>query len=153
MSDPEPAEDIGVFGVTPEFFTALGGQALYGRVLLPDDAKENPGMPPAVLSYGFWQRRFQGDPGIVNKGTLLVNSHRFVIVGIMPRDFNGITVDTAPDVRVPLRACLPLENATSDHLWMELAGRLKTGIKRSQAEAECQTLWRTTMQTYLRDVL
>ena len=82
----------------------MGVQALYGRVLLPDDANESPGMPPAVLSYGFWQRRFGGDPGVVNRRTILVNGHRFVIVGVMPRDFNGISVDTAPDVRIPLRA-------------------------------------------------
>jgi hypothetical protein len=32
----------------------------------------------------------------------------------MPRDFNGLTLDTTPDVRVPLRAYLPLANLTLD---------------------------------------
>ena len=90
-------------------------------------------MPPAVLSYGFWQRRFRGDPGVVNKSTMLINGHRFVIVGVMPRDFNGITVDTAPDVRIPLRAYLLLGDFTKDRLFLELAGRLKPGVARSQA--------------------
>ena len=85
MSDPEPPEEITVNGVTPNFFEALGVRALRGRVLLPDDADERAGMPPAVLSYGFWQRRFGGDPSVVNRRTILVNGHRFVIVGVMPR--------------------------------------------------------------------
>ncbi len=153
MSDPEPAEEITVYGVTPEFFSALGVPALHGRVLLPDDANERPGMPPAVLSYGFWQRRFRGDPAVVNKDTLLVNGHRFMIVGVMPPEFNGITVDTAPDVRIPLRACLLLVNYPLDKIVFEVAGRLKAGVAHSQAEAECRVLWHSTMESYLRNVL
>ncbi len=153
MSDPEPPEEITVRGVTPNFFEALGVRALRGRVLLPDDADEKPGLPAAVLSYGFWQRRFGGDPGVVNRRTILVNGHRFVIVGVMPRDFNGLTVDTAPDVRVPLRAYLLLLKFPREQLlWFELAGRLKPGVTRSQAEAECQGLWRSTMENVFRDV-
>ena len=109
-------------------------------------------MPPAVLSYGFWQRRFGGDPGVVNRRTILVNGHRFVIVGVMPRDFKGITVDTAPDVRIPLRTFLLLVKLPGRLLWFELAGRLKPGVRRSQAEAECQVLWRSTMKDYYRNV-
>ncbi len=152
MSDPEPTEEIRVYGVTPEFFPALGVHARYGRVLLRSDAKETPGLLPAVLSYGFWQRRFGGDPGVVNKRTLLINGHRFVIVGVMPREFNGITVDTAPDVRVPLRAYFLLGDFPKDRLYLEVAGRLKPGVALSLAEAECLALWRSTMETYLRDV-
>jgi pimeloyl-ACP methyl ester carboxylesterase len=32
----------------------------------------------------------------------MLHGHPFVIVGVMPRAFNGTSVDTAPDVRVPL---------------------------------------------------
>jgi predicted permease len=152
MTDPEPAEEISVHGVTPEYFQALGARALYGRVLVPTDATETPGMPPAVLSYGFWQRRFRGDPGVVNGRTLLVNGHRFVIVGVTPRDFNGFTVDTSPDVRVPFRALVPLQNWTPDQIVLELAGRLKPGFTRLHAEAECRALWQTTMKDYVQNV-
>jgi len=152
MSDPEPPEEITVRGVTPNFFEASGVRALHGRVLLSDDADEKPGMPPVVLSYGFWQRRFGGDPSVVNGRTILVNGHRFVIVGVMPRDFNGLTVDTAPDIRIPLRAYSLLVKVTRERMWFELAGRLKPGVARSQAEAECQVLWRSTMENYFRDV-
>ncbi len=152
MSDHEPAEEIAVHGVTPDFFNALGVRAQYGRVLLPEDANESPGIPPAVLSYGFWKRRFSGDPGVVNKGTILVNGHRFVIVGVMPRDFSGIAVDTAPAVRIPLRTFLLLVNFNKDPLDFELAGRLNPGFSRLQAEAECRTLWLSTMKDYYQKI-
>ncbi len=152
MTDPQPAEEVTVHGVTPDFFNALGVRALYGRVLLPDDANEGPGMPPALLSYHFWQRRFGGDPGVVSGRTILVNGHRFVIVGVMPRDFNGISVDTAPDVHIPLRAFPSLVDFSKD-LWLfELAGRLKPGVTREQSETECQALWQSTMKDYYQNV-
>jgi predicted permease len=152
MSDPEPAEQITVDAVTPEFFQALGARALHGRVLLPQDDAETPGMLPAVLSYGFWSRRFARDASVVNRRTLLVNGQRFLIVGVTPRDFNGLTLDTAPDVRVPLRAFPLLLKYPKDRMWFELSGRLKPGIARSQAEAECLVLWRSTMENLLRNV-
>src|ERR1700722_4762525 len=65
MDDPKPAEQVRVHVVTPEFFDALGVAALYGRTLTADDANEDAGAPPAVLSYGFWQRRFASDMHVV----------------------------------------------------------------------------------------
>ncbi len=62
MTEPAPAERIRIHLSTPNFFDALGVHAMLGRTLVADDAKDNPGDPPAVLSYGFWRRRFNGDP-------------------------------------------------------------------------------------------
>jgi hypothetical protein len=39
--------------------------------------------------------------------TVVLNRHIFLIVGVLPREFHGLSADTAPDVRVPLYA-LPL---------------------------------------------
>ena len=152
LTDPEPAEEITIQAVTPEFFEALGVRALYGRVLLPGDANESPGVPPAVMSYGFWRRRFGGDAGVVNARTVLVNGHRFVIVGVLARDFNGFTLDTAPDLRIPLSAFPLLVDFTRDQTRFELAGRLKPGFTRLQAEAECRALWQATMKDYYQNV-
>jgi len=151
MSDPEPAEQINLDAVTPEFFQALGVRPLLGRVLLPQDDAQTPGMLPAVLSYGFWSRRFARDASVVNRRSLLVGGQRFLIVGVTPRDFNGVTVDSAPDVRVPLRAFPLLLKWPENQLWFELSGRLKPGVTRSQAEAECLVLWRSTMESVFRN--
>jgi predicted permease len=150
MSDPAPAEQITVDAVTPEFFEALGAQPLLGRLLLPQDNAEIPGMVPAVLSYGFWSRRFARDPSVVSRRSLLVNGQRFLIVGVTRRDFNGLTLDTVPDVRVPLRAFPLMLKYPKDFLRFELSGRLKPGVARSQAEAECLVLWRSSMENLFR---
>lgn len=151
MNEPGPSEAIQVYLPTPEYFDVLGVRALYGRTLLTDDAKDEPGTPPAVLSYGFWRRRFGGDPHVIGT-SLVLRGNRFVIVGVLPREFNGISADTAPDVRVPLRT-LPLlwilpAGLRMDRVQFELAGRLNPGISRAQAETECQALWRSAVGTY-----
>jgi hypothetical protein len=57
--------------------------------------------------------------------SIVVNGHRLPIVGVMPRDFNGLSADTSPDIRVPLNACPVLLDCKVDSVSLELAGRLK----------------------------
>lgn len=157
INEPGPAEVVQVRLPTPEFFEMLGVPALYGRALTVNDAQENSGDPPAVLSYGFWHRRFGGDPAAVGRAIVL-RRHRFVIVGVMPSAFNGVTVETSPDVRVPLRVYSLLASFENDstmerNAQFELAGRLKSGATRAQAQTECLGIWRQTIEPYYRDVL
>lgn len=154
LTEPPPSEALQVYLPTPEYFEALGVHALYGRALSPDDAKEDMGAPPAVLSYNFWKKRFAGDHSAIGK-TLALQGHRFVIVGVLPKGFNGFSTDVEPDLRVPLRA-LPLLWTSPAHLSMnyvpfELAGRLKAGITRAHAESECLALWQGEVRTYYPD--
>jgi predicted permease len=146
MNDPKPAEQVRVDVVTPEFFDVLGVPALYGRTLTPSDARDSTGMPPAVLTYGFWKRRFAGDVRTVGH-TITLHGHKFVIVGIMPRTFNGITTDTAPDLRIPLRT-FGLLRAQNDkeRTPLEIAARMKPGVSPEQARAECSLIWRDVMR-------
>ena len=147
MSEPEPAERVRVHLSTPEFFDALGVHPALGRTLIAGDARDDPGAPPAVLSYGFWQRRFNGDPNAIGT-TIRLHGNQFLIVGVTPREFNGFAADTAPDVRVPLRT-LPL--ITSDlgphgeYAYVDLGGRLKPGVALAQAQAESRAIWKAAL--------
>jgi hypothetical protein len=152
MTAPEPAEEITTYAVTPGYFQMLGVRPLLGRVLMADDDARNSGTPSAVLSYGFWQRRFRGDPAVVRGEALRINGHRFQIVGVMPRDFNGLSVDTSPDVRIPMRAFPLVANFKIESAFFEIAGRLKPGVTRTQAQAECLAIWESTMEDYYRNV-
>ena len=102
MNEPSPAEEVKATLVTPEFFDVFGVAALHGRALTRVDATDDSGTPAAVLSYAFWSRRFNADPGAVGR-TITLHGHKFIVVGVMPREFNGVSADTSPDVRVPLR--------------------------------------------------
>ena len=120
---------------------------MVGRTLTRDNANDNPGNPPAVLSYAFWQRRFNGDANALGK-TFRVVGQAFVIVGVLPREFNGFTADTAPDIRVPLRVWplfAPNWAGHPEYVQLDLAGRLKPGIPMAQAQAESRVVWQAAL--------
>ncbi|MGD9902499.1 MAG: ABC transporter permease [Vicinamibacterales bacterium] len=76
-----PPEMVHTSTVTPGLMPLLGREALLGRTLRENDS---PGV--VVLSHGFWQRRFAGDPAIVGR-TLTLDSEPATVVGVMPPDF------------------------------------------------------------------
>ncbi len=62
------------FGVSGNYFKVLGVSAAVGRTI--EESDEQPGAEPvAVISHGFWQRRFGGDASIVGKTVRLNNTH------------------------------------------------------------------------------
>ena len=71
--------------VTSDFFSALGVQAFRGRTILPDLDPPG-GASVAVLSYGFWQRKFGSGADIVGRAIEIDGVSR-TVVGIMPPDF------------------------------------------------------------------
>ncbi len=151
LSGMGPAESVRVYLPTPEYFEGLGTHALHGRTLTTSDAVNQAGPIPAVLSYRFWKQRFDGNVNAIGR-TLVLHQNVFVIVGVLPREFNGLSADTAPDVRVPLRALPLLWDPSSSrpmaYVEFELAGRLKPGVTRQQAQAECLALWLANVTDY-----
>src|SRR5262245_11814669 len=80
--DGEP-EEVPRVAVTTGVLDALGVQPLLGRWFVAGDVG---GGSQAILSHGYWQRRFGGDPNVVGR-TLTVNGRAFEIVGVMPAGF------------------------------------------------------------------
>jgi putative ABC transport system permease protein len=79
------AEPIKVYLVTSGALAVANTQPLLGRVLTAHD--DEPGTPRVVvLSYGFWQRRFGGDPSIVGR-EIILNGETQTVVGVMPKGF------------------------------------------------------------------
>src|SRR6476661_2426293 len=67
--------------VSSSLFTVLGTQPVVGRAFTADEDEQ--GKPTtAILSHGFWQRHFAGDPNVVGK-SLLLNGNQIEIVGVM----------------------------------------------------------------------
>jgi putative ABC transport system permease protein len=81
VADPE--EIRGQF-VTASFFPLLGVQPFMGRVFTAEDSGAEAKV--IVLSYRLWQRRFAGDPAVLGR-TLELDRQPFVVIGVMPRDF------------------------------------------------------------------
>jgi predicted permease len=88
-----------------------------------------------MLSYGYWQRRFGADPGVIGR-TLQVDAQPREIVGVMPRGFRMVDQDF--DLLIPMAV---------DRVHQKLApfgydgiARLKSGASLPQADADIARL-------------
>src|SRR5579863_9798079 len=77
--------------VSGNYFPVLGVKAALGRVFTASDDLIQGGEPVAVLSYGYWQTRFNGDRGVIGK-KLVVNGYPMTIVGVSQKGFDGLEV-------------------------------------------------------------
>jgi putative ABC transport system permease protein len=120
--------------VSEGFFPTLGVKPMLGRGFLPVDDLPS-AAPVALISYGLWQRRFGGDPNIVNHAVTL-DQKSYTVVGVLPQDFEYR--DTVTDVFVPLGLKGALEELTTrgGHPGIFAVARLKSGIGVSQARAD-----------------
>jgi putative ABC transport system permease protein len=135
--------------ITYNFFSALGAKARLGRVFLPEE--DQPGKNKVVaLSHGFWQRRFGGDPGIVNK-SIMLNDESYTVVGIMPPSFQfGRELGQVVDLWTPIAFTpqqLSYNNLTNEFLFV--FARLRPGVTIGQAQAELDTIAANLRQQYM----
>ena len=72
--------------VTGEYFSTLGVPMHLGRAIAPEDLRLDSGKPApvAVIGYGCWQRRYQGDPAVIGKTIRVEDRPRAHVVP--PRD-------------------------------------------------------------------
>ncbi len=123
--------------VSGNYFSVLGVDAIVGRTFTADEARVPGEQPLAVISYGYWQRRFGGDPHVVGK-TFTAQDTLFTIIGVAPPEFFGESVGESPDLWMPLtmapRAPSWLWKGHSV-TWLQIMGRLKPGVTVEQAQA------------------
>jgi predicted permease len=86
--------------VSSDFFSLVGAAPALGRSL-PDDRHNQAPDAVAVISYGYWQRRFGGAADVVGR-VMTINNVAFTIVGVGPRAFTGVWLEAPVDVWVPL---------------------------------------------------
>jgi len=138
--DPERLEGN---RVSAALFPLLGVEPQIGRVFTA--AEDQPGSQRVVLlSYGLWQRRFGGDPGIVGK-SLTLNGDSYTAVGVMPARFHFPTIND--QVWVPI-AFSPEEAGNRNVHYLRVLARLKPGVTMSQAQTEMSTIATRLQQQY-----
>src|SRR5450755_4159773 len=99
----------------------------------------------AVLTYGFWQREYNGRADILGR-TILIDNHPFEIVGVAARGFTGTEVGASLDVMVPLCAEKILHGDTTlldadpSGRWLRILGRPGPGTSASQVSARLRAL-------------
>src|ERR1017187_4576081 len=130
--------------VSTNYFSTLGVNPVLGRLIGPEDG--SPGSPAnvAVVSWSYWQNRFNSDRAIVGR-QISDGNQPLTIVGVAPRDFVGLEPANPQDIWLPLTASQP-GNATTAQYWLKLAARLKPGVSIGQARAEMNVLWQWTLE-------
>ncbi len=136
--------------VSGDFFHVLGVEPVLGRLIGPEDDQPACAASAANISYAFWQRNFGGDPSVVGK-PLTLDGISFVVLGVTPPGFNGISVGDTFDVAVPL--CVePILSPRNNRLtlrhawWLASIGRLKPGWTIARANAQIKAVTPAILQ-------
>jgi predicted permease len=136
----------GVTGVlvSGNYFSVLGVNALYGRVLTPDDDTVPGANPLAVVSYDFWKQHLGQTPEAVGR-VIRINDSAFTVIGVTPPGFFGDTVGDQQDMWIPVsmqQQIIPgrawLDNYEAS--WLHCIARLKPGVSVEQARANLNVL-------------
>jgi predicted permease len=101
--------------VTGNFFDLLGLKPALGRLILPSEGSVAGADPVVVLSYAYWQSRFNGDPSVVGKKAS-VNGVPVTIVGVAPKGFHGLTSLMDFQGYIPLGMGAALKDVPKDFL-------------------------------------
>jgi predicted permease len=131
--------------VTGNYFTVLGIQPAVGRLILPTEGQTPNSDPVIVLSYAYWQKRFNRDPNIVGK-TLQIDDRSMTVVGVSPKGFTGTYAFLSMDAFVPIGATTGVAGRESEDVLKEfwekrdrrsitLLARLNPGVDLKQANA------------------
>lgn len=132
--------------VTGNYFSVLGVTPSPGRAFLPDEDTTPQLRPVVVLSHAFWQRRFNGDPGVVGRN-LTLNGRSFTVIGIAPKGFNGTIEPYGPALWAPMMMQADIwpggdrltDKAASG---LSLIGRLKPDVEPARVRAVFEAMTR-----------
>src|SRR5262245_58937807 len=137
-------ERLWAYEVSGNYFDMLGVQAIRGRTFLPEEDRTRLTHPVVVLSYGTWQRRFGGAEDVIGREVLL-NNHKFKVIGVAPEGFKGTEIVYSPDLWVPMSMVPWVEpgaqwlDSRQEHNLFAI-GRLKPGINARQAQISLNIL-------------
>jgi predicted permease len=128
--------------VSGNYFDVLGVSPALGRVLASNDETPPGGNPVAVLSYGYWIRRYANDPSILNK-QINVNGALLTVVGVAKTGFTGVQIGQSTDMFIPITMkpqITPSWNELQDRKshWLAILGRMRPGMTVAASQSAMQ---------------
>jgi putative ABC transport system permease protein len=127
-------EEIRAAIVSINFFQVIGVGPTLGRGFTAEEERQGSDRV-VILSHALWQRRFGGDPGILNK-TISLSGISNTVVGIMPPGFQF------PENTDMWRPLAPTDETRASRFsfFLPVVGRLKPGVTRAQAQADLDVI-------------
>jgi predicted permease len=135
-------EQINTALITDGVLQTLGVPAAAGEWLTAADQDPH-GARRVMLSYGYWQRRFGGDPSVIGR-VINVDLTPHQIAGVMPRGFKVVNYDF--DMLEPM-AFDPVKQILAGFAYHGI-GRLRQGVTISQADADVSRLLNVWMDSW-----
>jgi putative ABC transport system permease protein len=117
-----------------------------GRSFAPEEYEPNKGQV-VILGHSFWQRRFGGDPNIVNRNITL-DGNSYTVVGVMPPGIYPVSPTTSgrlifdeqkQNFWIPMSFTAGWAAVRSAHV-LGVVARLKPGVTIQQATTEMDTI-------------
>ena len=126
--------------VTGNYFAGLGVHPALGRLFKPGEGATPGADPYMVLSYGYWQEHFGGDPGVIGRKVAL-DGTPVTIIGVTAKSFRGMNSIIEVQAYLPLAMMVPIENTSVADFENNLTnrgeqvyGRLRAGVTAQQAD-------------------
>jgi len=145
-------DTLTIGGVSSNYFSALSLKPALGRLVLPGEG-EHPGEPAiVVLGYGYWQRRFGGDPQVIGK-QVRIEARPATIVGVAPKEFTGQFTSFEMGAYAPLSTAFDRSpannfwNSRDIHVMLVLA-RLKPDVTLALAQSRFDVVSRQIAAQY-----
>lgn len=135
MTSGAQPEKVQALQVTDGVLSILGAHPVYGRLFTRRD--DSPDIPKTViLTYGFWQRHFGGDPSAVGRA-LRLDGQMYQIIGVLPETFNFPDQDQA-EVMVPMQ--IDRNQTQLGNFMYRAIARLKPEVTLEEATTDLQRL-------------
>ena len=147
---PDDEGKVRVSLVSGTYFPVLRAPIGVGTALTPDDDKAPGAHPVAVISEGFWARRFGRTADIVGR-SIGINGVTYSIVGVTGEGFTGEWIGLPTDVWIPLAmhsAVFPDAPNLHEDVWgnrsrtLRVIARRQPDVTREQAEALANVIYK-----------
>ena len=131
--------------VSGNYHAVLGVPITLGRGFLAEDDRAGQDSLIAVISDGYWERKFGRDPAVLGR-SLTIDGRPIAIVGVTGPGFTGLDPGTRIDITLPLAVrTLDAPDLLTNHgTWlgdMPIVARMKPGVGQAQAASAIDALF------------
>jgi putative ABC transport system permease protein len=142
-------EPEALFGaqVTEGFWDAIGMRPRIGRAFVPEEHTPG-GRRSVIITHGLWQRRFGGDPDVLNR-TISLDGTLFTIVGVLPPEFAPQLLPRPGELSVwGPKIIQEHEKQIRGSAWWNVVARLRPGVTPEEAQRELDSISAAIAQQY-----